>query len=242
MMNHLGSTTGIWPNGQQYAGAGSPTIYDAKNATTTKVFKCLNTGNVITVPWNPSWVPGPTGDMQMCIVDHTTGNGWEFQSLDIPNGQCHDCATYNVLTGNGASNKTHWIAVMPLLAGIILPSDFASGSINHALRCAIDFASSSFDTMASHSDGGTNGGVPSGRQLALPRSVNLAQFGLDKWQTMIAVALQEFGVFVGDSGGGFSISLQSVADGVTTYPATINGLPHSLLSQLVVLHAFTPSS
>jgi hypothetical protein len=60
---------GIWPNGQQYAGAGGPTVYDSANANRTALINLENTGTRVTILWNNQWVPGPSGDHQICIVD-----------------------------------------------------------------------------------------------------------------------------------------------------------------------------
>lgn len=237
---------GIWPNGQQYAGAGSPTVYDTSKATTTKALILNITDNPatpspFTFPWNPSWVSGTSGDRQLAIVNPMNGAGIEFQGFEDPDpsvggpGHAWSAATFNVKTQVGASLPGNRVGNMPLLAGIVRPQDFAASEIAHALRCALAVCSSQAVWPALVSDGKTPGGPPMGAHLWLPRAVSLAQFGIDKWQTMLAVALQEFGTRASDSGGGFSISLQSTADGVTTYPATINALPNALIRQMVVL-------
>lgn len=242
------SPAGVWPNGQQYKGAGAPTVYDSKDATTSITIQLdyarpSNGQSSVTIPWNPRWVAGPTGDDQITVTDFGgTGHGWEFQAFDLANKKAHSVSEYNVKTDEGACGIDR-AGILPLLAGLVTPADIAAGVILHGLRFAIDTAcpgswgvGKGFVWPATWSDGGTgSNGIPSGKQLWLPRSVNLGSFGLDKYQTMIAVAAQEFGAWVSDSGGGTSMSFQSVADGVTAYPTQINGLPQQLLAKFVVL-------
>lgn len=230
------SPAGIWPNGQQYDGAGAPTIYDAAQATTTAKLTQSRDGTTTTIPWNPVWVSGPTGDKQIAVVDYVTGIATSVNLFDKSNPsalKCQAWCVYNITTMDGTALPGS-VGIGPLLSGIDLPSEYAAGVINHRARLAIQTASSAFvKPYALRSDGNTApDGIPSGSHLALPPDVSLA--GLDQYQTISAVRYQVYGGTVFDSGGGTSQSMQSTASGIT-YPAQINPLPQTLLAKFVVL-------
>ena len=93
---------------------------------------------------------------------------------------------------------------------------------------------------ASDGKGSGPGTIPEGAHIQLDPSLDLATLGLNAWQTVIARALQTYGMFVGDTGGTVGLSAVnagSLPTGVS-YPwgsAAYAYLPTSLLSHMRVL-------
>lgn len=243
-------TAGPFLNGTSgVGGGGSTTVYHANGATPTRTITlevAYNGSFTIVVPMDPSWVVSGT-DNHIAIIDDRDDNYWEFQNYDPVAHTAHAVArapgTGSILTSDGAPDPPNSaVSVLPTVVGLIRPEEVVAGVIPHGLRCAVQWgavhlAAGSFRYPALRSDGNTPNGIPGGAHLWLPRGVNLASFGLNAYQTMVAVACQEYGLFVGDSGGGFAIYAQSTADGVTSYPFSSLSLPLSLAQQMKVLAA-----
>lgn len=84
-------------------------IYDADDATgTARVYQAnwaseqLDMGNVErgdTVPWNPDWKAGTGNDRALIVVNHDSGEAWEFWRAGEPGLNCFDGIGPNVRAG-----------------------------------------------------------------------------------------------------------------------------------------------
>jgi hypothetical protein len=101
-------------------------------------------------------------------------------------------------------------ARMPLGRGLITPADVASGVIAHPLVFSIpsvDIATSPTSIYpANTAYGGTgSGGLSFGSWVRLNSTVNCSGLGMPKLETMVCVALQNYGMFLRDIGSNMSI-------------------------------------
>jgi hypothetical protein len=93
-------------------------------------------------------------------------------------------------------------------AGLIWPDELRAGHIPHALVFAYPFTSiGGAVDPATNSDGRTDGpsALPIGARLVLDPSVDVDRLGLDPAQRTIAKALQEYGMILSDTSGGFTL-------------------------------------
>jgi hypothetical protein len=94
---------------------------------------------------------------------------------------------------------------------------------------------------ATSSDGQSSGAdtIPEGARLQLDPSLDLSTLGLQPWQRTIARALQQYGMFVGDTGDTVGLSaVNPLSLPANSYPwgnADAASLPTSLLSHMRVL-------
>ena len=222
-------TYGLWVDNQTW----TPPLYHANSGTGTASVAIGNTGKHITIPYNSSFKPDPSGDSQLAIIDDSTGCEYEFQGFDAGSLSAHAEGTFHSTTGSGLHANDAGVTGSNIseLGGLITVKDVNSGVINHALRYATPIGASSFVAPASRSDGSTGGGIPAGELMRLDPSLNLNGLGLTPFQLMIAKALQTYGAYNADSSGSFKLYAESTIDGAS-YNTAVNGLPWSVASHL----------
>jgi hypothetical protein len=232
---HIRTSTSIWTNGvSAMAGAWSTTVYHADAATpqlTVTLDVPYNGVPQVSFPCAPGWAVSP-GDGHLIVIS-PDGGYWEFQALDIAAKHAHSAARGNVATGDAVPSRLNAVSPLPTLAGLIRADEIAAGVIPHGIRCAAPWCGPEIRWPAIWSDGSTAGGPPSGAHLWLPRNADLTSLTTPP-QHIVATALQEYGLWIGDSGGSFSIPVQSTADG-SSYPFRSLTLPQQIVNQLVVL-------
>lgn len=236
-----GGATSIFANGTSSVnGDGASTVYHTDGSQTLRTITLsvpYNGQSSIQVPIDSSWVVGPT-DGHMIVIDDRDGNYWEFQALNTSTWHANGVARAHpsgssIYTADGVSFGTNnHVSGLPVPNGMIRPEDISAGVIDHGLRTGFFYTSAGFQWPAWGSDGSHSPGIPMGAHLWLPRSVSIS--GLTTYQQMVAKALQEYGLWVGDSGGGCAIYCESTLSGIT-YPFSSLSLPNSILSQMQVL-------
>lgn len=90
------------------------------------------------------------------------------------------------------------------LAGLIWPEELRRGRIDHALLFAYPLTRAGGPVLpATASDGKTEGDftIPQGARLQLDPELDLSTLGLTPVEYTIARALQDYGMFLGDTGG-----------------------------------------
>ena len=98
-------------------------------------------------------------------------------------------------------------AGFPLIAGLIRPEEIKQGRIEHALVFAYNAPKHrAYVYPASNSDGKSTrpGAIPEGAGLLLDPSLDIDSLGLKPAAKIIAKALQEYGMYLGDGAGGFA--------------------------------------
>lgn len=167
----------------------STPVYSTADATTAiRVFGAgwaygVDLGNNNTIPWNPTWEPAPGNDMEMVIVDPTTGTEWGLWGVQKVNwtscltlenllagwragidlcvwsgsiGRDVDGSISNAVTSSGYS-KEAGRGMGALQAMALLPTldEVEKGSINHALN--METYGTMFGPACPASGGGTPG-------------------------------------------------------------------------------------
>lgn len=183
------------------------------------------------VPMPPWALPDPEGDGHLAVLELDEGLEYDFHvfcgaesdtqanwgnivSLDGPG-----------IFPNGLSARGSGFA---LLNGVIWPHELEAGHIDHALLFSFDNTRSGGPVApATESDGTGNGdpNLPEGARLQLDPDLDVSTLGLAPWQETIAVALQEYGMILGDDGGGISlyaIGPRSFEEGEAVYDGLID--------------------
>jgi hypothetical protein len=181
----------------------------------------------------------PNGqEMDMWIAQHngstwTSGSRWETSD----SGPAANCTTYHGCSGAD-------VASFALAAGLIRPEEIAQGHIDHALAITTpDTRSNYIACPATNTDGQHNdpNALPIGAHVQLDPNINVAKLQIPRWEKIVAVALQQYGAYVTDTGGSIALYAESSADrpynawakaGVPTDAPSIANLP---LSQMRVL-------
>jgi hypothetical protein len=164
--------------------------------------------SMLNVPIPPESAPDPAGDGHMAIFEPATGCQYDFwEAVKTSSGWSASWANslkYNsTSTGvfpKGLSARGSGFATT---AGVIWPQELAQGEIRHALMFSYGATKAGGPVSpATESDGrtSTSSAIPEGARLQLDPSVNLDALGLTGYERTIAVALQRYGMYLGDSG------------------------------------------
>ncbi|MFH1074083.1 MAG: hypothetical protein V1752_03245 [Candidatus Firestonebacteria bacterium] len=157
-------------------------------------------------------LPDPEGDSHMTIMNKSKTKCWDFWSLKKFNGKWlarsgreFDLKGKGVLKpGEGACRA----AGFPLIAGLIRPEEIKQGKIEHALVFGYNRPKRGvYVYPASNTDGTSTraGAIPEGARLQLDPALDLDKLKLKPAAKIIAKALQEYGMYLGDSSGGFAV-------------------------------------
>ena len=126
-------------------------------------------------------------------------------------------------------------------AGKIFPEELRAGRINHALSFAMNHTKAGGPVLpATGSDGWSTllGAIPEGARVQLDPNLDLDSLNLKPWQKTIARALQEYGMYLFDTGGAFSLYAEHAGSTSIPYPwgdVDYAYMPTSLVSRLRVL-------
>jgi len=163
-------------------------------------------------PVTPKILPDRQGDAHLCVVNKSLTKAWDFWSLKRIKGQWVARSGREVdLTGMGVQQPGSGgcrAAGFPLIAGLIRPDEIARGRIDHALVFAYATPKhGAYVYPATLSDGMSvrPGAIPEGARLQLDPNLDLDRLHLKPAAKVIARALQEYGMYLGDGSGGFCI-------------------------------------
>jgi hypothetical protein len=233
-------------------------VYYADATTPKKTFSLtaswapMRTMSGVPVPANAA--PDPAGDGHMMIVDSSTGCEYDFWKTTKNADGSWTAQWGNALSSLGTGVYPYGLSArgsgFALGAGLIRADEMAAGQINHALVFSYNYPKSGGPVLpATESDGRNTiaGAIPEGARVQLDPSLNLDALGLTPWQKVVARALQQYGMFLGDAGGGIALYAQHPQSaGGVVYPwgdQTYAYLPNSLVDKLRVLKVppqFTP--
>ena len=184
-------------------------------------------------------------DGGLVVIDRQTGCEYDFaQARKGPDGRWSArLANALPLAGSGV----YPFAMAPSAsgfanaAGTIMPEDIQRGRIDHALAFTMRHTKAGGPVFpATASDGWSTvaGAIPEGARIQLDPSLNLDSLGLTPWQKLIARALQEYGMYLVDTGGALALRAQHSVSTPFAYPwgeGTYGYMPNSLARHLRVL-------
>jgi hypothetical protein len=171
-------------------------------------------------------VPIPAGaqasagsDAQIIIIDTVTGT--EYDLWQVRQGgsgwSASNGSVYNIYWDGMPARYGSRGAGVPYYAGLIRPWEIAAGRIDHAIAFAYPSPASGVCVWpASKTDGnsGSANAIPEGARLQLNPSLTDADFaawGLDRTGTIIARALQQYGMILIDVSGRPKIMAEHLA-------------------------------
>jgi hypothetical protein len=188
-------------------------------------------------------------DGHMAIVDLDAGCEWDFYGARRTGNGSWKAVWANRIEVNGdgvfdegAGARASSFALM---AGLLRPQHFNAARIEHALVFGYPFTARGNVWPATTNDGksSTAGYIPEGARLQLAPDLDLRTFQLDRWQKVVARALQTYGMYLADTSGGpvslFAQHPRSDVGGVA-YPwgnVDYPTLPVSLLRHFRVLES-----
>jgi hypothetical protein len=169
-------------------------------------------------------LPAGGSDGHLAVIDQASGweyDFWQVHSISgsggtLPVSYAGKTSVGPKSTGLGSDATA---AGFGLAAGIIRPQELAAGKIDHALFMVVKCTDGTSVSPASASVGRTcaSMGLPSagapamGQHFFLDMSnAEINALGAPAWQKTILRAMAEYGLYVGDTGGGF-LKLESGA-------------------------------
>ncbi len=172
------------------------------------------------VPIPEAAAPDPGSDMHLALVDWKGMTAWDMWAAHkLPDGSWESNTGMKYrLDGPGVFDPSEFAvkdgesihfhgpgraAGVPIIAGLILYDEVASGEIAHKIACATHFnAHKEFTFPAVWTDGHYPGGIPAGAVIQLDPSLDLSRFDLLPGERVVARALQVYGMVNVDNAGG----------------------------------------
>jgi hypothetical protein len=171
------------------------------------------------VPLAPEVLPDCGFDTLLAAFDPDTGTLYEFWravknedgTWRASTGATIDATTGSgIFPGDGEVSEAVRASGFALAAGMIWPHELEAGAIEHAI-VFVYFPTRSGGPVAPAvaSDGAVDdpAALPMGAHLQLDPDLDLDALDLDPWERTIAVALQVYGMYLGDTGGGIGLSM-----------------------------------
>jgi hypothetical protein len=163
------------------------------------------------VPIPPTAAPDPEEDGHMSVLNRVTGCEYDFYRTRKVNG--HWYADWgNTLLTKGSGVYSHAYSTrgsgFSNLAGVIWPDELRAGEIRHALMFSYPYTSAlGAVAPATETDGRSTraDALPEGARLQLDPALDLSSLPLRPYERTIARALQRYGMYLGDTGGGLNI-------------------------------------
>ncbi|HEY2258771.1 MAG TPA: hypothetical protein VGH45_03625 [Solirubrobacteraceae bacterium] len=202
---------------------GIPVYHASPQSTSYNVacqyYDCWHQFGPVNIPSNAQPQSGGDGhlvvlqpggqEFDMWIGQHTAsgwtaGSRWEESAY----GSAANCTRVH---GCGAAD----VAGFALAAGMVRPEEIAQGHIDHALAITTPDTRANYiacpatDTDGHHDDPSA---LPVGAHVQLDPNINVAALRIPAWEKVIAVALQQYGAYVIDTGGSVAVYAESNLD------------------------------
>lgn len=169
-------------------------------------------------------LPDPADDHHLLVVDRARMTEWGCWAMRRERRGWHAglCATADlngtgvrpVVEGNPTWYTSHGARAcgFPLIAGLIRVDEIRVGRINHALVVAYPHIRAGWYTPPASTAQAANGqgaqsdrGIPCGGRIQFDPGIDVDGLGLSRTGRIIMKALQEYGAYVGDFSGAFSL-------------------------------------
>lgn len=196
---------GSWSTTLFYADSSTPK-YDVKITADWSPYK-----KMLNVPIPSNAVPDPSDDGHLTIIDLSTNYEYDlWQAKKTNSGWEASWLNRISLNSDGVFEKGTSArgSGFALPAGLIRPEELDAGKIDHALFFTYPFTKANGPVPpATESDGQTKreDAIPEGARLQLDPNLDLDTLNLTPAEKIIAKALQEYGMILGDSGGGIEL-------------------------------------
>ena len=163
------------------------------------------------VPIPPYAEPDPSDDGSMVIIDQENGCIYDFWRMRYSFG------SWKASWGNALELNSDGIfpkglsargSGFELLQGVIWPHELEAGEINHALVFSYDYTKAGGPVPpATESDGTSDDprAIPEGALIQLDPDLDLVALGLTGYELTIARAMQKYGMYLCDDGGGLQL-------------------------------------
>lgn len=183
------------------------------------------------VPMPAGVWPDPTEDGHLLLVDPNARKAWEFSAIRLKDGKPVSASRIFVWDLDGPGFRPPfsgdgWWTVganasgLPFVGGLITPTEFKAGAIDHALLCALPTTRKSevpgdpleLCPPAARTDGQAYGAdsIPMGSRLQLDPGLDPAKLGIAKDLWPVVRAMQRYGLIVIDSGQSFKTYFQNL--------------------------------
>ena len=163
------------------------------------------------VPMPAGVRPDPAADGHLSVVQASSGCVYDLfrarsseGSWTAASGNATSQGSTGIYAGGGGTRAAGFSAAL----GLVWPQELAGGHIDHALVFAYPYTRSGAPVPpATRSDGRstTTGALPMGARLRLDPALDLSRLGLSPTELTIARALQQYGMVLGDTSGGFTL-------------------------------------
>jgi hypothetical protein len=162
------------------------------------------------VPMPAGALPDPAGDGHLTVVQPSTGCVYDlFRARTVNGAWLADWANATTMGSSGIYPDAGGTRAAGFSAslGLVWPQEIDRGRIDHALVFAYPYTTSAYVSPAMRSDGHstTAGSLPIAARLRLDPALDLTTLGLSRTERIIATALQEYGMVLGDTSGGFTL-------------------------------------
>jgi hypothetical protein len=188
----------------------------------------------------------PDGTEMDMWIGQRSGAGWTAGERWVANtgGAAVNCAR---AWGCGSADA----AGFALGAGVVRPEEIAQGHIDHALLLTTPYTRQGYIACPAISGDGrqaSTSALPIGAHVQLDPAVNVAALAVPAWQKVIALALQRYGAYVGDTGGSLEVRAESnlgrsydawAKAGVPATAPSLGGLPWSRMRVLSMTQCAT---
>lgn len=207
-------------------------------------------GDFLSVPIPENAQASNDTDHHLAIWQPSTDTYWEFWNFyKAPDGwhaqagaRILKASTSNGIVPNltGAPFPSPYGATatgLPLIGGMITPSELQNRRINHVVQIAIPNPLHEwwYTWPAQRSDGTSLDAcdVPEGARFRLPANLNISALGLSPVADTIARAVQKYGMVVQDKGGAVTFATQDPVNMASNpYPALFqNKSPNEVLAR-----------
>lgn len=189
------------------------------------------------IPLDPSWTPNPGADHKLNIIDPAAAKVYELQDYDRTSQSAYWMVVRNIRSGRGdgtasGGRRGPTGSGMSQAGGVIRTAEIRRGRIDHALSfITSDPIAGRWRYPATGSDGGSLAavGIEEGMRIQLDPSIDLSRIrAMSKGERAIATALQRYGAYCVDRGGGNNQALGFYAEQPTKQsedPWAAAGLP-----------------
>jgi hypothetical protein len=188
-------------------------LFRASSTTKVTTVRVRTRGTVHRVPVPTAAFPSPGSDGHLAVLDPRSRCEYDFyRGRRLPDGTW-SAENFNALPTNGSGIYPRGLATRASgfanAAGLITAAEIRRGRIEHALVFSMPSTRAGGPVRPATSSDGTSssaGAIPEGARLQLDPELSLER--LASWQRVIARALQQYGMYLADTGGAVGLYAQ----------------------------------